>query len=89
MTAHTTIGVSADGTLLLLEVDGCRESGFGRDDVGMAELLIQHGALHAIDLDGDGSSTVVQQAQVVNHPTGLEHWEPAFERPVESIVCIT
>jgi hypothetical protein len=89
VTAHTTIGVSANGTLLLLEVDGCRESGFGRDAVGMAELLIKHGALHAIDLDGDGSSTVVEQARVINHPTGLEHWEPAYERPVESIVCIT
>ena len=54
----------------------------------MAELLLEAGALHAIDLDGGGSSTVVEHGAVINHPTGAARWEPAFEQSVESVLCI-
>ena len=86
--AHTTIGVDGEGTLMLLEVDGREASGYGRTSEGMASLLLEYGAVHAIDLDGGDSSTVVVDNQVVNHPTGAGHWEPVLERRVESIVCL-
>ena len=86
--AHTAIGVNEEGVLLVLEVDGCAESGVGQTSDGMARLLIENGAIHAIDLDGGSSSTVFANNTIVNHPTGTGHWMPAVERDVESIVCL-
>lgn len=86
--AHTAIGVNEEGVLLILQVDGCAESGVGQTSDGMARLLIENGAIHAIDLDGGSSSTVFANNTIINHPTGTGHWMPAVERHVESIVCL-
>ena len=64
----------ADGTLLLVTVDG-RLPGWS---VGMtlaqsARLMRSLGARDALNLDGGGSSTMVVRGEVVNRPAdGLE-----------------
>ena len=73
---RTALGVRADGTLLLLAVDG-RDAGHS---VGMSlseltALLRELGAVDAINLDGGGSTTMVVNGEVVNRPS-----DPAGER---------
>ena len=54
----------------------------------MADLLISVGAVHAVNLDGGGSSAVVVDGQVVDHPTDTDLWARKKERAVTTIVCI-
>ena len=74
---RTAVGVTADNRLLLMTVDG-RQSGFseGVNLVELANLMLSHGALDAINLDGGGSTQMVMNfyddelaAQVVNSPS--------------------
>ena len=81
------------GRLLLLEVDGCEQARhckwvLGRTEYAMAELLLAHGAHHAINLDGGGSSSFVVNGTVVNHPTDWDLWAFKKERAVTVITCI-
>ena len=90
---RTTIGVTRDGKLIMLEVDGC-EAGkdcawtIGRTEYEMAELLLQHDAYHAINLDGGGSSSFVANGIVMNHPTDTDVWRVRKVRAVTVIGCI-
>ena len=54
----------------------------------MAELLIEQGLVHALNLDGGGSSTVVSKGKVLNHPTAVDLWLNESERPVVTITCV-
>jgi Phosphodiester glycosidase len=77
---RTLAGVRADGTLLLVTVDG-RRPGWS---VGMtlpeaARLMRRLGAGDALNLDGDGSSTMVIRGEVVNRPS-----DRVGERPVSN-----
>lgn len=71
---RTAIGVTAEGALLLVVVDG-RQPGIS---VGMtleelAALMIELGAVEAMNLDGGGSTTMVVGDRVVNMPSnGIE-----------------
>jgi Phosphodiester glycosidase len=77
---RTLAGVRADGTLLLVTVDG-RRPGWS---VGMtlpeaARLMRRLGARDALNLDGGGSSTMVVRGEVVNRPS-----DRVGERPVSN-----
>jgi hypothetical protein len=77
---RTLAGVRADGTLLLATVDG-RRPGWS---VGMtlpeaARLMRSLGARDAINLAGNGSSTMVVRGEVVNRPS-----DRVGERPVSN-----
>ena len=54
---RTALGVKADGTLVLYEVDG-RQSGYsgGLSEKDLADELLQQGCQWAVNLDGGGSS---------------------------------
>lgn len=90
---RTTIGTTADGMLLILEVDGCEPNycaykHLGRTLHEMADLLISRGALHAINLDGGGSSTTVENGTTINRPTSSDNWAVKQERGVTTIACV-
>ena len=90
---RTAIGVTKSGKLLILEVDGCEQArhclwDIGKTEFSLAELLIQHGAHHAINLDGGGSSSFVVNGTVKNHPTDFDLWSLKKERAVTVISCI-
>jgi hypothetical protein len=75
---RTLAGVRADGTLLLVTVDG-RRPGWS---VGMtlpqaARLMRSLGARDALNLDGGGSSTMTVRGEVVSRPS-----DRTGERPV-------
>jgi exopolysaccharide biosynthesis protein len=68
---RTAVGARADGTLVLVTVDGRRPS----ESVGMSipeltDLMLELGCRHAINLDGGGSTTMVVSGEVVNRPSG-------------------
>ncbi len=71
---RTLAGVRADGTLLLVTVDG-RAPGWsaGMTLPEAARLMRSLGAREAINLDGGGSSTMTVHGEVVNRPSdGVE-----------------
>jgi hypothetical protein len=73
---RTLAGVRADGTLLLVTVDG-RAPGWsaGMTLPEAARLMRSLGARDALNLDGGGSSTMTVRGQVVNRPS--DHVERA------------
>jgi Phosphodiester glycosidase len=77
---RTLAGVRADGTLLLVTVDGRRPGwSAGMTLPEAARLMRSLGARDAINLDGDGSSTMVVRGEVVNRPS-----DRVGERPVSN-----
>lgn len=70
---RTAAGVTADGHLLLMTVDG-RQPGFseGMSLRELAAFMLAHGAVDALNLDGGGSTTMAiadPQPRVVNFPS--------------------
>lgn len=76
---RTAAGVTADGALILMVVDGRQPESRGVDLVELAYLMRQAGAINALNLDGGGSSALVVQGRLVNRPTG-----GTFQREVMS-----
>lgn len=88
---RTAAGVTAAGKLLLLTVDG-RNPGHSRGVTTpeLGDLMIQFGALNAINLDGGGSTTMVfadPTPRVVNVPVGVNN-VPGSERAVGNNLAI-
>ncbi|MEX0834260.1 MAG: phosphodiester glycosidase family protein [Actinomycetota bacterium] len=80
---RTGVGITADDRILLVVVDGRQEDysiGMRREE--FAELMQELGAVDALALDGGGSSTMVIEDGLVNHPPDGE------ERPIMSALMI-
>jgi hypothetical protein len=78
--ARTLAGVRADGRLLLVTVDGRRPGwSTGMTLPEAARLMLSLGARDALNLDGDGSTTMTIRGEVVNRPS-----DPAGERRVSN-----
>ncbi len=81
---RTGIGVTADGKILLVTVDGRKSSSVGMTLIGFARYMVQLGATYAINLDGGGGSTMWVSGQgVVNDPS-----DSSGERPVTNTVLV-
>lgn len=81
---RTGAGISRDGnTLYLMTVDGRRESDGGMSLVELAHFMIGLGAYDAMNFDGGGSTTMVVEGAVVNHPS-----DAAGERSVGSALLV-
>jgi len=80
---RSALGVTRDGQLLLVVVDG-RSNGrsVGATLGELAELMIRLGAESAMNLDGGGSSTLVLNGIVLNQPSGGE------ERLIASAILV-
>ena len=55
---RTALGVATDGTVMLLTVDGRTSAGDGITTPSLADLMLDLGAVDAINLDGGGSTTM-------------------------------
>jgi hypothetical protein len=81
---RTAGGISRDGnTLYLMTVDGRRESDGGMSLVELANFMIGLGAYDAMNFDGGGSTAMVVEGQVVNHPS-----DATGERAVGSALLV-
>ncbi|MBP3391812.1 MAG: phosphodiester glycosidase family protein [Clostridia bacterium] len=64
---RSAIGQCADGTVLLLVVDGSTRRGFDGADFGMmADMMYAFGAVNAANLDGGTSATMALNGRVIN-----------------------
>jgi len=69
---RTAFGAKADGTLLLVTVDGRRpDESVGMSLPELTDLMLELGSVSAINLDGGGSTTMVIDGRIVNHPSSL------------------
>lgn len=81
---RTAMGVRADGTWVLVVVDGRRPTlSIGMTLAELAQLMKSLGCKDALNLDGGGSSTMYLYGQVVNIPSDL-----AGERPVSDAILV-
>ena len=81
---RTAIGVHADGSILLVTVDG-RQPGWS-DGMTIGELTALMSGLgcgEALNLDGGGSTAMVVRGQVVNRPS-----DATGERPVSDAILV-
>ena len=81
---RTAIAKLKSGQILLLTVDG-RQPGesIGMSLTMLADLLIEFGALEAINLDGGGSTTMVIRNKLVNKPS-----DATGERPISDAILV-
>jgi exopolysaccharide biosynthesis protein len=81
---RTAIARLESGKLLLITIDG-RQPGMsmGLSLDMLAELLLEFGAVEAINLDGGGSTTMVVHDKVVNRPS-----DQTGERPVSDAILV-
>lgn len=80
---RTAVGVTADGKLLLVTVDGRQAMSAGMTLHELARLMLDLGATDAINLDGGGSTTLaVRGGSVMNSPSGGK------QRPVANSIVV-
>lgn len=73
---RTMVGWTASGELLLVTADGRRPgTAEGLTLHEAADLLVDLGAVEAMNLDGGGSTTFVVNSSVVNGPSGVDDRE--------------
>ena len=92
-TAHprTVVGVTEDGRVLFVVVDGRFEGkAEGMSTTMLQELMRILGAKHALNLDGGGSSTMyIKGKGVVNHVCNSgSTWDKVVERKLASIIYV-
>ncbi len=81
---RTAIGVRADGRILLVTVDGRQpERSVGMTIAELTALLLELGAVDAVNMDGGGSTTMAVRGRVVNSPSDL-----TGERPVGDALLV-
>jgi exopolysaccharide biosynthesis protein len=80
---RTGVGVTANGSLLVVTVDGRQSLSKGVSLEDFAAILKRYGAVQAMNLDGGGSTTMVADGLLMNSvaSTGLE-------RPVANALCV-
>lgn len=80
---RTIAGVDAQGRTLLVTADGRQTTSLGLTIKEAADVARSLGMVNAINLDGGGSTTMVQGGQVVNSPS-----DAAGERPVGDALLV-
>eukprot|EP01012_Entosiphon_sulcatum_P052979 TRINITY_DN7286_c0_g1_i1.p1 TRINITY_DN7286_c0_g1~~TRINITY_DN7286_c0_g1_i1.p1 ORF type:complete len:280 (-),score=45.27 TRINITY_DN7286_c0_g1_i1:49-888(-) len=83
---RSTVGTFANGSLVLVQVDGIEKKKEGINLLELGDLLQQLGVYSAINLDGGGSSVSVLDGAVIDKPT-CDDTGTVCERNVTSITC--
>ena len=68
---RTVIGQRADGTVLLLVIDGRQASSLGASYKDCAQIMLDYGAVNAANLDGGSSSMMMHNGEVLNVSSSL------------------
>lgn len=63
---RTAIGQRADGAVLMLVVDGRQAHSMGCTYQDLAEVMLEHGAVNAINMDGGSSSSMWYNGEYIN-----------------------
>lgn len=68
---RTAIGQREDGTVLLLVVDGRQPQSLGASYKDLVNVMIEHKAVNACNLDGGSSSMMYYEDKLINHCSSL------------------
>ena len=79
---RTAIGLTADGRIVIVVVDGRQSTSVGMSLPELANFFQRLGAVSAMNMDGGGSSSMAVKGHVVNHPSD------GFERSVTNALLI-
>ncbi len=63
---RTAIGQTADGTVLLLTIDGRQSSSLGASMSDLIEIMLDYGAINAANLDGGSSTVMYYEGELIN-----------------------
>ena len=66
---RTAMGQKGNGEVLLLAVDGRSMDSFGATLRDIQDILLQYGAVNAVNLDGGSSTTIYFNGRVINKPS--------------------
>lgn len=67
---RAAIGQTADGTVLLLTIDGRQAGMVGANMRTVTDIMWEYGAVTAANIDGGSSTTMVLNGEVINKPCG-------------------
>ncbi|MEA4823658.1 MAG: phosphodiester glycosidase family protein [Clostridiaceae bacterium] len=67
---RTALGQTADGTVLMLVINGRSASSLGCQSIDGARILAKYGAVQASALDGGSSSVMYYNGRVITYPSG-------------------
>lgn len=79
---RSAIGVTRDGRVILMAVDGRQAFSRGATLAELARYMLEAGAVDALNLDGGGSTAFVVRGNVVNSPSD------GSERPVADSILV-
>lgn len=79
---RTAVGLTADGKMILVTVDGRQSISRGISLPDLSALMKRLGAVNAINLDGGGSTTMSYKGIIINSPSGGE------QRPVADALLV-
>lgn len=68
---RTAIGQTKDGAILMLVIDGRQQGSIGATLGNVRDILLNHGAYNAFNLDGGASTTMVYNGELVNNPSDM------------------
>lgn len=89
---RTAVGLTEQGKLLLLTVDGRHARAQGLSIPELAKLMHALGCVHALNLDGGGSTTMwlngFPHQGVVNYPSDNKQFDHEGARAVANIVAL-
>lgn len=74
---RSAIGQKADGSIILLEIDGRQIGSVGATIKELQRVMIEQGAVNAANLDGGSSTVMYYQDKLINKPCS-----PYGERPL-------
>ena len=80
---RTAVGQKADGTVLLLVVDGRRLGSLGASLRDIQDIFLQYKAVNAVNLDGGSSATMYFNGKLINKPS-----DALGERAVPSVFMV-
>lgn len=83
---RTAIGQRADGSVILLVIDGRQSHSMGASYEDLVEVMMKYGAVNAANLDGGMSSYMVYDGEIVTSPYML-YWNG--KRTVATSIIVT
>jgi len=85
---RTAVGILKNGNWIFVVVDGRQKKSKGFTIPELALFMKKLGCIHALNLDGGGSATMVIHDKVVNSPSGRDYGLFRKERPVSNAIVI-
>ncbi|MCQ2417550.1 MAG: phosphodiester glycosidase family protein [Oscillospiraceae bacterium] len=68
---RSAIGQTADGTVLILVIDGRQATSLGATYDDLISIMLQHGAVNAANLDGGSSSMMIYENELITTCSSL------------------